>query len=136
MVPPPDHPRPLGALEELVSSWIDERLRRVLDEKLRELIPREAAAPAELKGVEEPEYLSRQEADRPTGYSVKTITRWIRSHKVQAFGMRGERVRRSDVERLMAELPSQAHGGAGMIETEEAVARRILDGGRNHRGNR
>jgi excisionase family DNA binding protein len=80
--------------------------------------------------------LARQDAAKLTGYSVKTISRWVRSGKLRTFGLRGDRVKRSDLERLMAELPSQGTDGDGIIEAEESVALRILGGQRSRKGNR
>jgi len=106
-----------------MASWIDERFRAVLDEKLREWIPK-APAPAGASSEERPEYLSRDGAAQLTGYSAKTITRWIQSGKLRPYGLRGERVKRVELERLMADLPRAENGE----ESEADLARRILDG--------
>jgi hypothetical protein len=120
----PDGPNPFAIAERCMASWLDDRLRTVLDEKLREWIAK-APPPGNAPSAERPEYLSREDAAQLTGYSAKTITRWIRAGKLRPYGLRGERVKRVELERLMAELPS-ADAGAG--ETEAAIARRILDG--------
>ena len=59
-----------------------------------------------------------------TGYSAKTIARWIQSGKLRPYGLRGERVKRVELERLMADLPKSENGE----ESEADLARRILDG--------
>ena len=126
----PDGPNPFAILERCMASWLEERLRAILDEKLREWIPK-ATAPGSAASDERPEYLSRDEAAKLAGYSAKTITRWIRAGKLRPYGLRGERVKRSEIENLMAELPSTGEAG----EDEAAVARRIVDGD-DSRGNR
>jgi hypothetical protein len=113
-----------------MASWLDDRLRTVLDEKLREWVPK-APSPANAPSTEQPEYLSRESAALRTGYSVKTITRWIRAGRLRPYGLRGERVKRAELEQLMAELPSSR---AETGETEADVARRILDGDYDPRG--
>lgn len=120
----PDGPNPLAIMERCMASWVDERLRTVLDEKLREWVSK-APPPANAPSAERPEYLSRESAAQLTGYSAKTITRWIRAGKLRPYGLRGERVKRVELERLMADLPSSEAGGG---ETETEIARRILDG--------
>ena len=108
------------AARDSLASWLDERLRAILDEKLREWIPKVPPA-ANAASDERAEYLSRDAAATLTGYSAKTITRWIRLGKLRPYGLRGERVRRAELERLMAELP-------GGEESEAEIARQILRG--------
>jgi hypothetical protein len=106
-----------------MASWLDERFRAVLDEKLREWIP-QTSAPPNAAPEERPEYLSREAAAQLTGYSTKTIMRWIRAGRLRPYGLRGERVKRGELERLMGALPSPEGGEESATE----IARRILDG--------
>jgi Helix-turn-helix domain len=122
----PDGPNPFAIMERCMASWVDERLRTVLDEKLREWVSK-SPSPTNGPSGERPEYLSRDGAAQLTGYSAKTIMRWIRAGKLRPYGLRGERVKRVELERLMADLPS-SEAAAGETETE--IARRILDGDR------
>lgn len=122
----PEAENPLAMVERCMASWVDERLRIVLDEKLREWVSK-APPPANAPSSERPEYLSRDGAAQLTGYSAKTITRWIRAGKLRPYGLRGERVRRAELERLMADLPSPT---AAADQTEAEIARHILDGAR------
>ena len=120
----PEAQNPLTFVERCMASWLDERLRTVLDEKLREWVPK-APPPTNAPSTEQPEYLSREGAALLTGYSAKTITRWIRTGRLRPYGLRGERVRRAELEQLMADLPSSR---TERPETEADVARRILAG--------
>lgn len=52
-----------------------------------------------------PDYLTREEAATITGYCAKTIGRWIRSRRLKAYGLRGDRVKRAELDALMASLP-------------------------------
>jgi hypothetical protein len=117
-------------VERCMASWLDERLRTVLDEKFHEWVPK-APSSASAPSTEQPEYLSRDGAALLTGYSAKTITRWIRAGRLHPYGLRGERVKRAELEQLMADLPSSR---AEIGETEADVARRILDGDHDPRG--
>jgi hypothetical protein len=131
----PDGQNPFAIVERCMASWLDDRLRTILEEKLREWISK-APPPANAPSAEQPEYLSRESAAQLAGYSAKTITRWIRAGKLRPYGLRGERVKRLELEQLMAELPSGAKTDGAAGETETEIARRIVDGERGPRGDR
>jgi hypothetical protein len=131
----PDGQNPFAIVERCMASWLDDRLRTILEEKLREWISK-APPPANAPSAEQPEYLSRESAAQLAGYSAKTITRWIRAGKLRPYGLRGERVKRLELEQLMADLPSDAKTGGAAGETEADIARRIVDGERGPRGDR
>lgn len=131
----PEGQNPFAIVERCMASWLDDRLRTILEEKLREWISK-APPPANAPSVEQPEYLSRESAAQLAGYSAKTITRWIRAGKLRPYGLRGERVKRLELEQLMADLPSDAKNDGAAGETEADIARRILDGERGPRGAR
>ncbi len=131
----PDGQNPFAIVERCMASWLDDRLRTILEEKLREWISK-APPPANSPSTEQPEYLSRESAAKLAGYSAKTITRWIRAGKLRAYGLRGERVKRAELEQLMADLPSAAKADGSAGETEADIARRIVDGEHGPRGDR
>ena len=50
------------------------------------------------------------------------------------YGLRGERVKRAELEQLMADLPSDVKADGPEDETEADIARRIVDGEHGPRG--
>lgn len=52
-------------------------------------------------------YISRDDAAKITGYSTKTIGRLIGAGKLRSYGARGDRIRRSELDAVMADLPKQ-----------------------------
>ena len=106
--------------------------RTMLEEKLREWIskaPPPANALCGAAGIP----VSRRRRQL-AGYSAKTISRWIRAGKLRPYGLRGERVKRLELEQLMADLPSDAKTDGAAGETEADIARRIVDGESGPRG--
>jgi hypothetical protein len=55
-------------VERCMASWLDQRLRTVLDEKLREWVPK-APPPANAPSKEQPEYPFREGPALLAGYS-------------------------------------------------------------------
>ena len=74
----PEQPHPFMEIERQLSLWLDERLKAALEEKLHQwLAHRPTPVPPDARPAGPAAYISREEAARVTGYSVKTIARLI-----------------------------------------------------------
>lgn len=87
---------------------LPERWMHLVEDKLQRveelLITRAPPAPPPANDG----YISREEAARITGYSSKTITRLVRAGKIQTYGPRRNRLRRSEIDAMMAAPPEGA----------------------------
>jgi hypothetical protein len=63
-------------------------------------------------------------APRCSRGTAKTITRWNRAGRLHPYGLRGERVRRAELEQLMAALPRRA-GRSARPRHRTAILRRL-----------
>ncbi len=68
-------------------------------------------------------YISRADAATITGYSTRTIDRLITAGRLPAYGTRSDRVRRSELDALMCDLPAQGEDVGEDIAVTEALAR-------------
>jgi len=95
---------PPGTIDAIVARLLDEALERRLQPLLAELADLRAAQRVTSMSDETDPYLTPEEVAKIIKYEVQTVNRWVRSGKLAAVGpRRGRRVKRSVVDRFMAE---------------------------------
>jgi excisionase family DNA binding protein len=123
-------PGPEAQLGAFLKSFIVDAVRAATAEELPRvlaaLIPVRPAVPIEQS------YVTRKQAAKITGYSDRTISRAIADGSLKASGLHGDRIKRSELDRWMAE---SAHGkrsadGNGSEDDEiNSVVDRLLNDG-------
>lgn len=95
--------------------------------EMRKLLASRPATPAQPQGAE---WITRKEAARLTAYSIKTITRLIDRGELPVYGPNRDRIRREDLDRVMAaasrpSAESKPSGDDEQDEIERSVERAI-----------
>ncbi len=106
--------------DQMVAVMLPAGWMRAIDDKLERILrgtaplPPRPAPPAE-------EYVDRKQAAEITGYSPRTIYRLIHDGILVATGLRGNRIKRSDLDKMMAAVAKE-RGSAPVNEAEEISA--------------
>jgi excisionase family DNA binding protein len=102
------HLLPPPLQDKLVTVMIPERWMHTVEDKLQRveelLVTRSPPPPAPANDG----YISREEAARVTGFSGKTIKRLEQAGKLRTYGPRRNRLKRSEVDAMMAAPPEGA----------------------------
>ena len=113
-------------VETLLRELIREELSALLDLKLSQHLSRQrlpALAAAEAPSA----YVTRGQAAAITGYSLRTIARLIGRGELKACGPRRDRIKRFELDRMMAESPRRPPAGADPVDDVALEADRLLD---------
>lgn len=73
------------------------------------------------------EYLTRRQAAKYAGYCDRTIGRMISEGKLAAVGLKRDRIKRSDVDRMMAEVAAQRGSASDSAASETDDVSAIVD---------
>ena len=120
----------LGGLEPLkamVQGWVKEAVREERDEAER---LQQARRPPKAVEAVEIVYVNRAQAAARTGYSLRTIARRIADGVLPAYGPRADRIKLTDLERMMAgdaTEKSQESPAPASASDEEAWAQAEVD---------
>jgi excisionase family DNA binding protein len=110
--------------------YIDQKVEATVDARMKELERRAPRRAEELPSSDDEKYMNRQQVAEMTGYCDRTIYRLIRERKLIATGLKRNRIKRSDVERMMAEAAKERANGTGPANEEDEIAaeaHRLLD---------
>lgn len=113
---------PEAQLGMFLRTVIHEEIGAALDERIPGYLA-SLRMPARPAGAVESVYITREQAAEITGYSLRTINRRIATAELAAYGARKDRIRRSDIDLMMARRPKRATALSDEDEASREVDR-------------